>query len=75
MHVHVFYGLAFAILLFMHSGFALRSPLGYWLAFERGGGTAGLWWGVVGGLFLVAIGLIWIVRLRVGEQRGRLSID
>jgi multidrug resistance protein, MATE family len=50
-------------------------PLGAWLTFGRGAGPAGLWWGLVSGLFLVAIALLFVLRLRLGEQRPRLYFD
>jgi MATE family multidrug resistance protein len=53
----------------------LGLPLGAYLAFGRNAGPAGLWWGLVTGLFLVAFALLVILRLRVGERRARLSVD
>ena len=50
-------------------------PLGAWFAFGHRAGPAGLWWGLVIGLSLVAIGLLIILRLRLSEHRGRLSVD
>lgn len=50
-------------------------PLGCWLAFPRGLGAAGLWWGLVLGLFVVAIALLWIVRLRLRREHHRLAVD
>ena len=50
-------------------------PIGYWLAFERGLGPAGFWWGLVIGLLVVALGLLFIVKARIAEKRGRLSVD
>lgn len=42
----------------------LALPIGIWLALKTSAGLAGLWWGLAGGLFLVAIGLTaWIARL------------
>lgn len=41
--------------------YAVALPLAYWLAFERGMGVAGLWWGLTVGLALVASALLaWI---------------
>lgn len=41
--------------------YALALPLAYWLAFERGQGVAGLWWGLTVGLLAVAAALVcWI---------------
>lgn len=50
-------------------------PLGCWLAFGNGAGPAGLWWGLVAGLFLVAAALILVLRLRLGERRDRIAVD
>ena len=52
-------------------------PIGCWLAFPWGFdmGPAGLWWGLVIGLFAVAFGLLATVRRRFGEERGRLHIE
>jgi MATE family multidrug resistance protein len=50
-------------------------PLGCWLAFERGHGPAGLWWGLVLGLFVVAGALLLVLRWRLAERRGRLATD
>ncbi len=49
-------------------------PVGCWLAFGLGSGPAGLWWGLVIGLFAVAGALLVVLRLRVSERRGRLQI-
>jgi multidrug resistance protein, MATE family len=55
----------------------LGLPLGCWLAFggSTGTGAAGLWWGLVVGLFVVAVALLWVLRQKVRELRPRLSID
>lgn len=52
-------------------------PLGCWLAFPwgRDRGPAGLWWGLVVGLFAVAIALLVAVRLRFRELGPRLRVD
>jgi len=50
-------------------------PVGYWLAFEQELGPAGLWWGLVSGLSVVAVGLLWVVYRRAAEKRGRLAVD
>lgn len=43
--------------------YALGLPLGWWLAFERGYGLAGLWWGIAVGLASVALPLVvWVAR-------------
>jgi Na+-driven multidrug efflux pump len=38
-------------------------------------GPAGLWWGLTAGLGLVGVGLAFVLRWRLQEQRARLSID
>ena len=50
-------------------------PLGCWLAFGRHQGPAGLWWGLVCGLFFVAGGLLVVLRWRVRERCQRLAVD
>ena len=52
-------------------------PLGCWLAFPWGKdlGPAGLWWGLVAGLFAVAAALLTVVRWRFKELRPRLSVE
>jgi MATE family multidrug resistance protein len=50
-------------------------PLGCWFGFARGGGPAGLWWGLVIGLFAVAAVLLVVLRLRLAERRSRLAVD
>jgi MATE family multidrug resistance protein len=40
-----------------HWAFGL--PLGLWLAFEKGYGVVGLWWGLTSGLSAVALALTW----------------
>ncbi|MFN9758482.1 MAG: MATE family efflux transporter, partial [Planctomycetota bacterium] len=50
-------------------------PLGCALGFAGGGGPAGLWWGLVVGLFLVAITLLLVLRTRLAEGRRRLRAD
>ncbi|MFK7739624.1 MAG: MATE family efflux transporter [Planctomycetota bacterium] len=62
----------------------LANIVGFWLigltvgillAFPGGFGPRGLWWGLVIGLFVVAVGLLFVLRLRVGQKRSRLSFD
>lgn len=53
----------------------LGLPIGCWLAFGCGAGPAGLWWGLVTGLFVVAAALVLVLRWRVAEARCRLSVD
>ena len=50
-------------------------PLGCWLAFTREQGPAGFWWGLVLGLFVVAVGLLFVLRLHLQRGRQRLSVD
>jgi len=52
-------------------------PLGCWLAFPWGLdlGPAGLWWGLVIGLFAVAGALLATVRQRFAQSRSRVRID
>ncbi|MCA8954410.1 MAG: hypothetical protein KDE27_33200, partial [Planctomycetes bacterium] len=47
-------------------------PLGCVLTFGLGFGPAGLWWGLVAGLFAVAAVLLLVLWWRVGERRSRL---
>jgi len=42
----------------------LGLPIGGWLALRRGWGLAGIWWGLAGGLAVVAIALVLFVRSR-----------
>lgn len=58
-HLVAFYGLAL--------------PLAYWLAFERGLGVPGLWWGLTLGLGVVAALFITFVALR-GPARARALV-
>ncbi len=50
-------------------------PVGLWLGYEVGLGARGFWWGLVTGLAVVAVVLIWRIRHRLGRQAGRLEID
>ncbi len=50
-------------------------PAGIWLAFSRGMGPQGLWWGLVLGLVGVAIALVMRVRWRLGQAISRLVFD
>ena len=42
----------------------LGLPVGAWLAFRSDWGLAGIWWGLAGGLALVAVALVLYVRAR-----------
>ena len=50
-------------------------PLGCWFAFGLDWGPAGLWWGLVLGLFVVAAGLLVVLRWRLQERRERLAVE
>ncbi|MCU0866098.1 MAG: MATE family efflux transporter [Planctomycetes bacterium] len=50
-------------------------PLGCWLAFDRQAGPAGFWWGLVVGLFVVAAGLLVVLRLHLRRQQQRLVVE
>jgi MATE family multidrug resistance protein len=52
--------------------YALALPLGWWLAFERDMGLAGLWWGLATGLAIVGLCLVAWVHRR-GPARGRVA--
>jgi MATE family multidrug resistance protein len=52
----------------------LGLPLGCLFAFG-GGGPAGIWWGLVVGLFTVAGGLLFVLRLRLRTLQRRLASD
>lgn len=53
----------------------LGLPLGCWLCFGLDLGPAGLWWGLVGGLFAVAMALLFVLHRRLQVRRERLRID
>lgn len=62
----------------------IANVIGFWLlgltigsalAFGAGMGSAGLWWGLAIGLFTVAIGLLFVLRLRASQDRERLQVD
>jgi MATE family multidrug resistance protein len=50
-------------------------PVSWVLAFRRGGGAIGLWWGIVVGLAAVAIILLWRVRVRLGRTMSRVVVE
>jgi MATE family multidrug resistance protein len=50
--------------------YAFALPVGWWLAFYRGHGLAGVWWGLASGLFVVSALLVaWIAK------RGPAHVD
>lgn len=53
----------------------LGLPIGYLLAFELELGAAGLWWGFVIGLTIVAVALTWIAWVRLNGPIDRLQPD
>ncbi len=53
----------------------LGLPLGLWLGHGRGHGASGLWWGLVLGLFVVAVALLAVLRVRVRGDQRRLAVD
>jgi MATE family multidrug resistance protein len=50
-------------------------PISLWLGFGRGLGAAGLWWGFVAGLVMVAVFLIARVRQREQQDLARVLVD
>jgi multidrug resistance protein, MATE family len=52
----------------------LGLPVATWLAFRRGWGPAGLWWGLVAALAIVAVVLLARVRARLARPVARLNI-
>jgi multidrug resistance protein, MATE family len=50
-------------------------PISLWLGFGWGYGAQGLWWGLVAGLFIVAVFLILRVRQREKRDLTRIIID
>jgi MATE family multidrug resistance protein len=50
-------------------------PLGCAFAYAGGSGPAGFWWGLVVGLFVVAVALLAVLRLRLRERGTRLAVD
>ena len=53
----------------------LGLTIGSALAFGAGMGPRGLWWGLAIGLFTVALGLMWVLRVRASQDRERLQVD
>ncbi|MBL8735128.1 MAG: MATE family efflux transporter [Planctomycetes bacterium] len=52
----------------------LGLPLGIWLGFPCGHGAAGLWWGLVLGLFAVAVALLLVLHWRSRTEVTRLRV-
>jgi MATE family multidrug resistance protein len=50
-------------------------PVSAWLGFRRGLGPVGLWWGLVMGLAVVAVVLLFRVRTRLGANLRRIVIE
>lgn len=55
--------------------YAVALPLAYWLAFTRGDGVAGLWWGLTVGLALVATALLAWIAARPPSTAGKISLE
>jgi hypothetical protein len=53
----------------------LALPFSLWLAFPKGLGAIGLWWGLVAGLALVGAALAVRVRVRLWGQLERIRVD
>ena len=53
--------------------YVLAMPIAGWLAFGRGMGVVGIWWGLAAGLFIVAIlFLIWVAFRGPGKVDARV---
>jgi MATE family multidrug resistance protein len=46
-----------------------------WLAYRAGYGAVGLWWGLVIGLVVVAVILVWRVRVAVHRPIARVLVE
>ncbi|MFY0540941.1 MATE family efflux transporter [Nannocystis pusilla] len=55
--------------------YAIALPVAYWLAFERGHGITGLWWGLTVGLALVASALLAWIAARGPATAGKISVE
>jgi MATE family multidrug resistance protein len=55
--------------------YCIGLPISLWLGFGLGYGARGLWWGLVVGLFIVAVFLILRVRQREKRDLTRIIID
>jgi MATE family multidrug resistance protein len=54
---------------------AIGLPAGIILAFPLGMGAAGLWWGLVIGLGVVALLLIYRIRVRFARDMRRVEVE
>jgi len=63
------------LLLYMLGFWVIGIPLCLWMAFKRGMGPEGLWWGLVAALAVVAFVLVLRVRWRVANVPERVQID
>ena len=50
-------------------------PASLWFGFGLGGGAAGLWWGLVVGLVVVALSLLARVRQQLRRSLARVVVD
>lgn len=57
------------------SFWAVGVPFGAWLAFGRGMGAAGIWWGLTAGLSAAALLQVQRVRRKLGREVARVIID
>ncbi|MDC0716092.1 MATE family efflux transporter [Nannocystis bainbridge] len=55
--------------------YAVALPLAWWLAFERGHGIAGLWWGLTVGLALVAVALLAWIAARGPATARKIALE
>ena len=56
--------------------YAIAIPISYYLAFERGIGLPGIWWGLCVGLAVVSVALlIWIQLRGPKTHRGPISVE
>lgn len=55
--------------------YGVALPLGYTLAFHRGWGLPGLWWGLASGLFVVAAGLLGWVAWRGPARATAIALE
>ena len=54
---------------------ALGLPAGFLLAFTFGQGATGLWWGLVIGLAIVAVLLVYRIQVRFAQDMPRVEVD